>query len=74
MPSWIAWIGTTFIDKLANRIADEVILILRKRTRINEIDKEASNLKDELVKAESTAEREAILDKVHDLINNIGRV
>ncbi len=36
------------------------------------IDKKASEMKEELKDAQSTAEREAILDKVHDLVNNLG--
>lgn len=57
------------LTRIADRIADEAILIVRKRTKVIEISKEASNLKEELKSAESTAEREAVLDKVHDLIN-----
>jgi hypothetical protein len=67
-------IVSMFIEKLANRVADEVILFLRKRMRLAELDKEAKDLKSELDGAASSAEREAVLDKIHDLINNIGSV
>jgi len=63
-----------FVEKLANRVADEVILFLRKRLQYQEIDKEAQTIKAELASAESSAEREAVLDKIHDLINRIDRV
>ncbi|MCP3684526.1 MAG: hypothetical protein GY861_17815 [bacterium] len=65
---------TKVLTSFANRIADEVILVIRKRTRMMELDKAAITIKDELSSAESAAEREAILDKVHDLINDIGSI
>lgn len=60
---------STFIEKLVNRITDEVILLIRKRMKMDQIDKEANELKAELAGAESAAEREAVLDKVHNLVN-----
>lgn len=54
---------------IADRIADEVILAVRKKTRVAELDIAAADLKEELKNAESAAEREAVLEKVYDLIN-----
>lgn len=71
---WLQRIVGMFVERLANRVADEVILFLRKRLRYGQIDKEAQEIKEELANAESNAEREAVLDKIHDLVNRIDRV
>jgi len=63
-----------FVTQVATRVAEEAILIVKKQTRMVQLDKEANQIKEELASAESAAEREAVLDKVHDLINGIGRV
>lgn len=71
---WLQGIVSIFIEKLANRVADEVILFLRKRLRLEELDREASTIKLELRNAESNAEREAVLDKINDLVNNLRNI
>lgn len=67
-------LASEIASKVADKIVDEVIIVIRKRTRIGEIDKAASDLKEELAGAQSAAEREAVLDKVYDLINGFNRV
>ena len=68
--SFLTGLATKFLTALANRIADEVILIIRKRMKVKEIDDKATQMKEDLKSAESTSEREAILDQIHDLIND----
>ena len=60
--------------QIAEEITNEVVLIIRKRTRMGEIGQAASELKEELYQAQSAAEREAVLEKVHDLINGFNHV
>jgi len=72
--SWFQRIVGMFVERLANRVADEVILFLRKRLSYDKINKEAQEIKEELASAESNAEREAVLDKIHDLVNRIDHV
>jgi len=67
-------LASEIAGRIAEEITEEVILIIRKRTRVNEIGHEASALKEELRSAESAAEREAVLEKVHDLINGFNSV
>ena len=62
-----------FVNRLADRLADAVTLIIRKRLKYEEIDGEAKTLKEELRNAQSNAEKEAVLEKVHDLINSLGK-
>lgn len=62
---------TSFVNRVAEKVADQIILIIRKRLKMSEIDKEAGSLKQELKSAKSNAEKEAVLDKVHDLINSL---
>lgn len=69
--SFLGGLATAFTKRIADRIADQVILMIRKRLKYGEIDKEAKDIKSELKLAQSASEREAILDKVHDLVNSI---
>lgn len=64
-------LATEIAVRISESIAHEVIILLRKRTRMIELDEEADEIKKELALAESTAEREAILDKLHGLINGL---
>ena len=38
------------------------------------LDKEGQAIKEELDKAQTPAEREAVLAKIHDLVNDIGSI
>ena len=67
-------LASTIAKEIADSLTDEIVKIMRKGSRINEIGQEAGNLKEELANAKSTAEKEAVLDKVYDLINGVGRV
>jgi hypothetical protein len=62
---------TAFTNRIADKIADQAILIIRKKLKMGEIDKGAEALKQEVKSAISSAEKEAVLDKVHDLINSL---
>lgn len=67
-------LASEIASQIADKIVDEVIIVIRKRTRMSEIEGAASDLKEELKNAESAAEREAVLDKVYDLINGFDGV
>lgn len=67
-------LASTIAEKVADKLTDEIVKIMRKGSRINEIGHEATSLKEELANAESAAEREAVLDKIHDLINGFNGV
>lgn len=70
--SFFKLLATAVAEEIAEQITDEVILQIRKKTKMIQLGGEAVDLKKELHQAESTAEREAVLDKVHDLINSFG--
>jgi predicted NBD/HSP70 family sugar kinase len=65
---------TSFLNRIADRIVDYVIVQLRKQVRMMRIDEEGQAIKDELSNAQTPAEREAVLEKIHDLVNNIDGV
>jgi urease gamma subunit len=62
---------SSFLNRIADRIVDHVIVQLRKQAKIMRLDKEGQAIKEELDKAQTPAEREAVLDKIHDLVNDI---
>lgn len=72
--SFFQLLASSIAKEVADRLGDELVQILRKRSRMNDLDVEAVGLKKELAEAQSTAEKEAVLDKVYDLINGVGRV
>ena len=65
---------TSFLNRIADRIVDHVIVQLRKQTKIMRLDKEGQAIKEELDKAQTPAEREAVLAKIHDLVNDLGSI
>lgn len=67
-------LASAIAKEVAERLGDELVSILRKKSKMNELSVEAQDLKKELDQAKSTAEREAILDKTYDLINGVGRL
>lgn len=68
------WLVSAIAERVAERVTEEVILEVRKRSGIVEISKEAEDIKRELAQAESASEREAVLGKIHNLINGLDRI
>ena len=56
-----------FLERLADRIADFVIVQLRKQAKLKRIDGKGQAIKRELNEAQTPSEREAVLDKIHNL-------
>lgn len=74
MSAFFTALATKIAEEIGDRLASELIEILRKRARVYELDQQASSIKEELKHAQSDAEREAVLDKIHSLINGFKRV
>lgn len=58
-----------FADRVADRVEDRMDRWATKKTQFLEIDKEASEIKQELAEASTIEEKEAVLDKIHALAN-----